>query len=156
MSLNVTTMKALVCDKLGSPDFLEIREIEKPTPKKNEVLLKIRAVSINDWDWGLLQDSFVNRLMAGLRKRQRIVGCDVAGLVESAGQEVKRFKRGDAVFGDLSGFGSGAFGGFAEYVCARENSLVMKPEVRGSAPLRATSLMTGDSSKPQALAAPFL
>jgi NADPH:quinone reductase-like Zn-dependent oxidoreductase len=121
-------MKALVCDKLGSPDFLEIREIEKPTPRKNEVLVRIRAVSINDWDWGLLQDSFANRLMAGLRRRPRIVGSDVAGLIESVGQEVKRFKPGDAVFGDLSRFGFGGFGGFAEYVCARENSLAMKPE----------------------------
>src|SRR5271157_2036913 len=100
-------MKALLCDKFGSPDSLEIRDIEKPTPKKNEVLVKVRAVSINDWDWGLLQ-------MADVRRRQRIVGSDVAGLVESVGQEVRRFRQGEAVFGDLCSCG---FGGFAEYVC---------------------------------------
>ena len=120
-------MRALLYDKLGSPDFLEIREIEKPVPKENEVLVKVHAVSINDWDWGMLLDNAPNRLVKRLGRHKRIIGSDVAGRVESVGPEVRRFKPGDAVFGDLSRFGSGGWGGFAEYVCARETSLVMKP-----------------------------
>jgi len=121
-------MKALLCDKLGSADFLEIGEIEKPVPKENEVLVKVHAVSINDWDWGMLLDNFPNRLAKRLGRQKRIIGSDVAGTVESVGREVRRFKTGDAVFGDLSRFGSGGWGGLAEYVCARETSLVSKPE----------------------------
>jgi NADPH:quinone reductase-like Zn-dependent oxidoreductase len=121
-------MKALLYDKLGSPDVLEIREIEKPIPKENEVLVKVHAVSINDWDAGLFQNHAPNRLAARLGRLKKIIGSDVAGVVERVGREVRRFKPGDAVFGDLSRFGSGGWGGFAEYVCARENSLVMKPE----------------------------
>jgi NADPH:quinone reductase-like Zn-dependent oxidoreductase len=118
-------MLALVYDKYGSTDVLEIREVRKPIPKKNEVLVKVHAVSINDWDWGLLQGEGVNRLIGGLFRPKKILGSDVAGRVESAGQEVKRFKPGDAVYGDLSGSG---WGGFAEYVCAPESALVLKPE----------------------------
>jgi NADPH:quinone reductase-like Zn-dependent oxidoreductase len=121
-------MKALLHDKLGSVDSLEIRDVEKPIPKEHEVLVKVHAVSINDWDWGMLLDNFPNRLAKRLGRQKRIIGSDVAGTVESVGREVTRFKPGDAVFGDLSRFGSGGFGGFAEYVCARETSLVMKPE----------------------------
>ena len=97
-------MKALVPDKYGSPDVLEIRDVEKPVPKKNEVLIKVHAVSINDWDWGLLQGEGVNRLIGGLFRPKKIIGSDVAGRIESAGQEVTRFKPGDAVYGDLSRF----------------------------------------------------
>jgi NADPH:quinone reductase-like Zn-dependent oxidoreductase len=119
-------VKALLYDKLGSVDFLEIREIEKPTPKKNEVLVKVHAVSINDWDCGFLHDVFLTRLARRLNPK-KIIGCDVAGVIESAGPEAKLFKPGDAVFGDLSRFGRGGFGAFAEYVCARENALALKP-----------------------------
>lgn len=113
-------MKALVYETFGSPDVLEIREIEKPAAKKNQVLIKVHAVSINDWDlWFMQTISFL--------QRKKIVGCDVAGQVESTGPGVTRFKAGDAVFGDLSRFGPGGFGGFAEYVCARESALTLKP-----------------------------
>src|SRR6185295_1025905 len=78
-------MKALLCDKLGSADFLEIGEIEKPVPKENEVLVKVHAVSINDWDWGMLLDNFPNRLAKRLGRQKRIIGSDVAGTVESVG-----------------------------------------------------------------------
>ena len=121
-------MKALLYNQLGSPDFLEIKEIEKPTPARNQVLVKIHAVSINDWDWGILQDNFLNRLAVRLGRHKKIVGSDVAGLVESVGQKVTLFKPGDAVFGDLSGFRSGVWGGFAEYVCAAETAFTRKPE----------------------------
>ena len=113
-------MKALVYETFGSPDVLAIREIEKPAPKKNEVRIKVHAVSINDWDLWFMQT-------ISLLQRKKIVGCDVAGQVESAGSAVTRFKPGDAVFGDLSRFGPGGFGGFAEYVCARESALTPKP-----------------------------
>jgi len=121
-------MKALLYDELGSADVLEIREIEKPVPAENEVLVKVHAVSINDWDWGMLQDDFPNRVAKSLGKLKKIIGSDVAGVVENAGPKVTRFKPGDAVYGDLSRFGSGGFGGFAEYVRARENALIAKPE----------------------------
>lgn len=118
-------MKAIVYEKYGGPEVLELREVEKPSPKDDEVLVKIHAVSINDWDWGLLQGTpFVNRLLNGLFKpKRKILGSDIAGRIESAGKNTRRFKPGDEVFGDLSG----KWGGFAEYVCAREDALALKP-----------------------------
>ncbi len=118
-------MKAIVYKKYGSPDVLELKEVAKPTPEDNEVLVKVHAASINDWDWGLLRGKpFVNRLIGGLLKPRKILGCDIAGWVEAVGRNVKQFQPGDEVFGDISGCG---FGGFAEYVCARENALTLKP-----------------------------
>ena len=112
-------MKAVVLTRYGSPDFFEFKEVEKPTPGENEVLLKVFAASVNSWDWEILiAKPFVNRLMAGLLKPKRIkiLGCDVAGRVEAVGKNVTQFLPGDEVFGDLSRSG---WGGFAEYVCAR-------------------------------------
>ncbi len=119
-------MQAIVYQKYGPPDVLKLEEVEKPTPKDNEVLIELHAASVNDWDWGLLRGKpFVNRLLFGLLKpKTKILGCDIAGQVEAVGRNVKQFQPGDEVFGDLSGYG---FGGFAEYVCARENVLVLKP-----------------------------
>ena len=118
-------MKAIVFTKYGSPDFLELKEVEKPTPKENEVLIKVHASSINDWDWGLLRGKpFANRVMFGLLKPKKILGCDIAGRVEAIGKNVKQFQPGDNVFGDISG---GNWGGFAEYACARENEIALKP-----------------------------
>jgi NADPH:quinone reductase-like Zn-dependent oxidoreductase len=119
-------MKAIVYTKYGSPDVLKLKEVEKPTPKDNEVLVKVHAASINDWDWGLLRGKpFMNRLFFGLLKpKNKILGGDIAGQVEAVGRNVKQFQPGDEVFGDLCGCG---FGAFAEYVCARENALVLKP-----------------------------
>ena len=118
-------MKAIVYQKYGSPDVLELQEIQKPTPKENEVLVKVHASSVNDWDWGLLRGTpFVNRLLFGILKpRIKILGVDIAGLVEAVGRNVKQFQQGDEVFGDLCACG---WGGFAEYVCARENALTLK------------------------------
>ncbi|MBL0313465.1 MAG: NAD(P)-dependent alcohol dehydrogenase [Holophagaceae bacterium] len=117
-------MKAIVFTKYGSPDVLELKEVDKPIPKDDEVLIEIHAVSINDWDLGALDGtSFVNRLIFGLLKPKiRILGSDVAGRVEMVGKNVLKFKPGDEVFGDLSG----RWGGFAEYVCAREKDLALK------------------------------
>ena len=119
-------MKAIVCTKYGSPDVLQLQEVEKPTPKDNEVLIKVHAASVNDWDWGLLRGKpFVNRLLFGLLKpRIKILGVDIAGRVEAVGRNIKQFQPGDEVFGDISGCG---WGGFAEYVSVPENALALKP-----------------------------
>lgn len=117
-------MKAIVYSKYGTPDVFELKEVDKPIPKDDEVLVKIYAVSLNDWDSGLLQGDFVNRILNGFRKPKiRILGSDIAGRIEGVGKSVKKFKTGDEVFGDLSG----RWGGFAEYVCAGENLLALKP-----------------------------
>jgi NADPH:quinone reductase-like Zn-dependent oxidoreductase len=117
-------MKAVVFTKYGSPDVLELREIEKPTPRDDEVLIRVHAVSLNEWDVGALAGSdLVNRLIFGLlRPKRQILGSDVAGRIEAVGRNVKQFRPGDEVFGDLSG----EWGGFAEYVRARETALVLK------------------------------
>lgn len=119
-------MKALTIQKYGSPDFLNIQDVDKPVPAKGEVLIKVKAVSLNDWDLGLITGTPVlpNRLMAGLFKPSIIVGSDIAGTIEAVGRDVTVFQPGDQVYGDLSGCG---FGGFADYVCAPENALVLKP-----------------------------
>ena len=118
-------MKAMVYTKYGTPDVLQLKEVEKPGPEDNEVLIKVHAASVNSWDWDLLRGTpFVNRLMFGLLKPKVILGCDIAGRVEAVGRNVKQLQPDDEVFGDLSGCG---WGGFAEYVCARENALALKP-----------------------------
>lgn len=101
-----------------------MEEVEKPIPKENEVLVKVHAVSINDWDLGLLTGDFVNRIISGVRKPGKtILGSDIAGTIEAVGKNVKQFSVGDEVYGDLSG----VWGGFAEYVCALETSIARKP-----------------------------
>ena len=107
-------MKAMVYTKFGSPDVLQLKEVEKPIPKDNEILIRVRAASANPYDWRHLRaDPFFIRFMgAGLLKpKHRILGADIAGEVEAAGSRVKQFRAGDAVFGEAS------YGGFAEYVC---------------------------------------
>ena len=118
-------LKAIVFTKYGTPDVLELKEIDKPIPKEDEVLVKVYAVSINDWDIGLLQGGdIINRLINGLFKPKiQILGSDIAGRIEAVGKNVKKFQPGDEVYGDLSG----SWGGFAEYVCALENKLTLKP-----------------------------
>jgi len=104
--------------------MLQCKEIAMPYPKDDEVLIKNHAVSINDWDLGLLQGDFINRLLNGLLKpKKKILGSDIAGVIEAIGKNVTRFKTGDNVYGDLSG----QWGGFAEYCCAREKALALKP-----------------------------
>ncbi|MDO9373273.1 MAG: NAD(P)-dependent alcohol dehydrogenase [Ferruginibacter sp.] len=117
-------MKAIVYTKYGGPKMLHLQETPTPSPKKDEVLIRVEAASINDWDLGLVEGDLVNRVINGLVKPKRqIVGSDIAGIVETTGAGVTRFKVGDAVYGDLSG----RWGGFAEYVCASETCLALKP-----------------------------
>jgi len=119
-------MKAIVYTKYGPPDVLQLKEIEKPTPKDNEILVKVHAAAANAADLHILRaDPFFLRLFFGLLKpKHKILGADVAGQVEAVGRNVKQFQLSDEVFGDISGYGRG---GFAEYVCAPENAFVLKP-----------------------------
>src|SRR6266487_2185951 len=119
-------MRAIVYHTYGSPDVLELEEVEKPAPQDDEVLVKVYAASVNALDWHLLRaDPFLARLNMGLLKpKHQILGADVAGRVEAVGGNVKQLRPGDEVFGDI--FESG-LGGFAEYVCTREVALVLKP-----------------------------
>ena len=119
-------MKAIVCTKYGSPDVLKFKEVQKPVPGDDEVLIKIHAAAANAGDWHLMRaDPFMIRLIYGLQKpKHEILGTDVAGRVEAIGKNVTQFQPGDEVFGDMSGSG---FGAFAEYVCAPENRIALKP-----------------------------
>ncbi|MCH8904872.1 MAG: NAD(P)-dependent alcohol dehydrogenase [Bacteroidetes bacterium] len=118
-------MRAIVYQKYGSPDVLELQEVEKPTPKDDEVLVKVHAASINSWDWDLLRGKpWIIRIEGLIKPKHKILGADVGGQVEVVGKNVTRFQPGNEVFGDLCECG---WGGFAEYVCAPEKALVLKP-----------------------------
>ena len=119
-------MRAIIYTKYGSPDQLHPGEMAKPIPRKNEVLIKVQAASINSWDWDLLKGKPVLvRLLGGLSKpKHQVLGADIAGIVESVGPDVKSLQPGDAVFGDIAGSG---FGGFAEYATASEKLLAKIP-----------------------------
>ncbi len=146
-------MKAIVYTQYGPPDVLQFKEVEKPTPKDDEVLIAVQAASANAADWHLLRgDPFLVRLMAGpLKPKNTILGADIAGRVEAVGKNVKQFQPGDEVFGDISECG---WGGFAEYVCASENALVLKPasmtfEEAAAVPLAALTALQGLRDKGQ-------
>ncbi|MFJ6836756.1 NAD(P)-dependent alcohol dehydrogenase [Streptomyces sp. NPDC091209] len=115
-------MKAIAQDRYGSPDALELREFDTPVPTGNQVLVRVKAVSLNAYDWHLMRgDPYLARLSFGARRpRQRIRGRDFAGLVEAVGGDVKRLRPGDEVFGE-------ADGAFAEYVCAPDDVVERKP-----------------------------
>jgi len=120
-------MKAIVFTKYGPPDVLQLKEVEKPVPKDNEALVKVHAASLNAADLEYLRGVFIVRLLyRGLFKpKNTIPGSDIAGQVEAVGRNVKQFKPGDEIWGDLSYPHS--FGAFAEYVCIPENALRLKP-----------------------------
>jgi NADPH:quinone reductase-like Zn-dependent oxidoreductase len=110
--------------KYGSPDVLQLKEVERPTPNDDEVLIKIHAASVNAYDWHFLTaDIFLIRLMGGglLKPKDPRLGADIAGTVEAVGQNVKQFQPGDDVFGMVDG-------GFAEYATAPERALWLKPD----------------------------
>jgi len=114
-------VKAIACYRYGDPDALRLEEVEKPTPKDNEILIQVRAASLNAYDWGLLRGRpRVLRLLLGLSRPKVRPGRDVAGRVESVGRSVTQFKPGDEVFGLCHG-------SLAEYACASELWLAAKP-----------------------------
>ena len=117
-------MKAFVYEKYGSPDVLHLAEVEKPTPDDEEVLIQIRAVSINGSDKeGLIGKPLYARADGLLKPRHKILGLDIAGVVEDVGKNHTAFKPGDEVFGELPGY----MGGFAAYACTHGNTLTIKP-----------------------------
>jgi NADPH:quinone reductase-like Zn-dependent oxidoreductase len=147
-------VKAIVYTQFGPPDVLQFKEVAKPTPKDHEVLIKVHAASINAADYRLMRGQpFLIRLAGyGLRTpRYPILGSDIAGRVEAIGKQVTQFKVGDEIYGDLSGSG---LGGFAEYVCAREHVLALKPtglsfEETAAVPMAAITALQGLRDKGQ-------
>lgn len=137
-------MRAVIYTQYGPPDVLKIEEIEKPVPQDKQVLVKMQATSINAGDYRMLRaDPFIIRLMAGgfLKPKDPRLGSDVAGWVDSVGENVTQFRPGDEVFG----CGHGAF---AEYVLAREAYLALKPanrsfEEAASVPVAALTALQG-------------
>lgn len=123
---NFAAMQAIVGTTYGPPEQLQLKEVPTPSPKANEVLVRVKAASINDHDWSMvLGRPHIYRLIFGLfRPRQPIPGIEVSGVVEALGSGATRFKVGDAVYGDTSEQGGG---GFAEYLCVNENALLHKP-----------------------------
>src|SRR6266566_348059 len=149
-NLGGTRMKAIVYTHYGPPDVLKLEEVEKPTPQDNEVLVKVHAASANTADLHFLRGKpFLMRLMGyGLLKpKNTILGSDIAGRVEAVGRNVKQFQPDDEVFGNIRG-------GFAEYVCAREDALVLKPanlsfEEAATGPIAAVTALQGLRDKGQ-------
>ncbi len=137
-------MKAIVCTKYGAPDVLELQEVEKPTPRDNQVLVQVQAASVNALDWHLMRaEPFLVRLMGKgfLKPQDPRMGVDLAGRVEAVGSAVTQFRPGDEVFG-------GGSGAFAEYACASENALALKPanlsfEEAAAVPVAALTALQG-------------
>jgi NADPH:quinone reductase-like Zn-dependent oxidoreductase len=137
-------MKAIVCTEYGHPlDVVRLKEVEKPTPTDDQVLVKVHAASVNISDLAPIRGVFLARLLGTglLRPKRTMVGADIAGRVEAVGKNVKQFRPGDEVFGDASG-------GLAEYACAREDLLTLKPtnvtfEEAAAVGVAATSALQG-------------
>jgi len=145
-------MKAIFCTQYGSPDVLRLKEVEKPAPKDDEVLVRIHAASANPLDWHLMRGSpFLARLGGGLRRpKDPRLGVDIAGRVEAVGNNLTQFRPGNEVFGTVKG-------GFAEYACAREDRLALKPgnisfEEAAAAPVVAFTALQGLRDKGKIMA----
>jgi NADPH:quinone reductase-like Zn-dependent oxidoreductase len=141
-------MKAIVYTEYGPPDVLHLEEVQKPALDEEKVLVRVHAASINAGDWHMLTgDPLPMRLMGvGLfRPKNTILGSDIAGCVEAVGRNVKRFRPGDAVFGDVFGLASGSL---AEYVSVPESALALKPsnvsfEEAAAVPVAAVTALQG-------------
>jgi NADPH:quinone reductase-like Zn-dependent oxidoreductase len=149
-SAHQTTMKAIVRDRYGSPDVLELKDVDRPVVDDDSVLVRVRAASINAYDWHMLRGSpYLVRMVAGLRKpKSSAMGMDVAGEVEAIGKNVTRFRTGDEVFGSR-------VGSLAEYVRGTdESALVPKPagltfEEAAAVPMAASTALQGLRDKGQ-------
>ena len=148
-----TKMRAIVYHNYGSPDVLKLEEVQKPVPQDDEVPVKVLAASAAAGDWHLLRAKpFLIRFTSGLLKpKHTILGAAMAGRVEAVGRNVTQFQPGDEIFGDLTKCGWGAF---AEYVCAREDALALKPanvtfEQAAAIPLAAVTALQGLRAKGQ-------
>jgi NADPH:quinone reductase-like Zn-dependent oxidoreductase len=118
-------MKAIYYDRYGPPDVLTLREVPQPRPKPDEVLVKVHAASINSWDWDMIRgEPWIVRMWGLTGPRYKIPGADIAGVVVEVGARVTKFKKGDEVFGDMC---ESAWGGYAEFKCAKESALALKP-----------------------------
>jgi NADPH:quinone reductase-like Zn-dependent oxidoreductase len=140
-------MKAIVYDKYGSPDVLELREAAKPAPNADEVLVRVLAVSVNPADWHSMRGKplFSHATLGWLRPKHRILGVDIAGKVEAVGSGVTRFKPGDEVYANLLDHG---FGGFAEYASVPVDVMALKPanlsfEEAAAVPMAAVTALQG-------------
>ncbi|WP_423067722.1 NAD(P)-dependent alcohol dehydrogenase [Devosia sp. CN2-171] len=117
-------MRALVYERYGPPEALRLEQVPRPQPGPGEVLVRVRAASVNSRDWDLLTGTLMGRIGSPFRPPHKILGADIAGTIEAVGQGVSQFSPGDAVFGDLSG---GSWGGFADYVSAVAAALAPVP-----------------------------
>jgi NADPH:quinone reductase-like Zn-dependent oxidoreductase len=140
-------MKAIVYTQYGSADVAQLKELEKPAPMDDEVLVKVMAASVNAYDWHFLSaDIFLIRLTAGLfNPKNNRLGADMAGRVEIVGSAVRQFRPGDEVFGDIGTWGNGAF---SEYVCVPEKAFAPKPanlsfEQAAAVPMAALTALQG-------------
>jgi NADPH:quinone reductase-like Zn-dependent oxidoreductase len=146
-------MKAIVYTKYGPPDVLQLKEVERPEPQDNQVLVKVQSASANALDYRRFEmTSTLGRLMDEvlLKAINKILGADIAGRVEAVGITVKQFQPGDQVFG----VSAGSVGGFAEYACAAENNLALKPdnisfEAAAAVPVAALTALQGLRDKGQ-------
>ncbi len=143
-------MKAIVYTEYGSPDILQLKDVEKPTPNEHEVLVKVYTASANPLDWHRMRgEPFLARLSEGYLKPQNPrLGADLAGRVEAVGSAVTELKPGDAIFGSIGA------GSFAEYVCARESAFALKPanlsfEGAAAVPIAAFTALQGLRDKGQ-------
>ncbi|MEQ8472031.1 MAG: NAD(P)-dependent alcohol dehydrogenase [Marinoscillum sp.] len=143
-------MKAIIFEHYGAPDVLKFVELDKPVPQPNEVLVKVNAAALNAADWHVMRGKpYFMRLMFGLTKPKiNRFGCDLAGVVESVGEEVEDFKIGDEVYGEVTGKNFDGFGAFREYLCVSPEDLTIKPtnlsfEEAAAVPLAAMSALQG-------------
>jgi len=123
----MTKMKAIVASKFGPPESLQIRDVDKPSPKGREILIRIKATAINDYGWAMVRGKPVEfRFLYGFTApKHPIFGMELAGTVEAIGPDATKFNVGDDVYGDISAYG---FGTFAEFISIDENAVIRKPD----------------------------